>query len=150
MSPCVNHPAVAETQPCAGCQKQFCSDCLVELQGQQYCGACKTKFVRKMQRETVGFKKPKQALTYAIVGIFCFGIILEPVAFFMALSALKQIKKNPDLPGRGSALRTPRTSDGLPRTSGVRMRLSSSPRRSTSRRGSRRAGAAPFCTRCTS
>jgi hypothetical protein len=43
------------------------------------------------------------ALTLAIIGIFCFGIILEPIAFFMALSAQRQIARNPQLTGSGKA-----------------------------------------------
>jgi hypothetical protein len=36
-------------------------------------------------------KKASQALTYSIVGIFCFGIILGPVAFFQAGTANKTL-----------------------------------------------------------
>ena len=48
-------------------------------------------------------KEAKSALTYAIVGIFCFGIILEPIAFFKALQAKKLIKEDPRLTGDGKA-----------------------------------------------
>ena len=104
MEPCVNHPDVMETQPCADCKKSFCKDCLVELQGAQYCGSCKLKFVRTLQKKTAGFKLPREALTYSIVGIICFGFILEPIAFFKALKALRLIKNDPKLPGRGTAI----------------------------------------------
>ena len=44
-----------------------------------------------------------EALKYAIIGIFCFGIILEPIAIHKALEARKQIAMNPNLTGSGKA-----------------------------------------------
>jgi hypothetical protein len=48
-------------------------------------------------------KEAKDALTYAIIGIFCFGIILEPIAISKALKAKKLIAMNPNLSGSGKA-----------------------------------------------
>jgi hypothetical protein len=44
-----------------------------------------------------------EALTYAIIGLFCFGIILEPLAISKALKAKKMIELNPNLYGAGKA-----------------------------------------------
>jgi hypothetical protein len=41
------------------------------------------------------------ALKFAIIGIFCFGIILEPMAISKALKARKLIEANPALTGSG-------------------------------------------------
>ena len=46
-------------------------------------------------------KEASEALTYAIVGIFCFGIILEPIALVKASKAKKMIEMNPRLTGSG-------------------------------------------------
>jgi hypothetical protein len=42
-------------------------------------------------------------LIYAIVGLFCFGIILEPIAIIKGFKAKKQIAMNPNLSGSGKA-----------------------------------------------
>ena len=44
-----------------------------------------------------------EALKYAIVGIFCFGFILGPVAIFKALKARRMIAEDPHLDGSGKA-----------------------------------------------
>jgi hypothetical protein len=48
-------------------------------------------------------KQADEALKYAIIGIFCFGIILEPMAISRALKAKKMIEANPRLTGSGKA-----------------------------------------------
>jgi len=48
-------------------------------------------------------KEAGEALTYAIVGIFCCGIILEPIAIQKALQAKKMINADPRLSGMGKA-----------------------------------------------
>lgn len=48
-------------------------------------------------------KEAGTALTYAIIGIFCFGIILEPIAISKALKAKKIMELNPRLTGSGKA-----------------------------------------------
>lgn len=102
---CKNHPEVAAVDRCAGCAEPFCGDCLVELHGQKYCGSCKTLALRGAppiaEEATIPCKEAKEALTYAIVGIFCFGIILAPIAIGKALKAKKMIQMNPRLSGSG-------------------------------------------------
>ena len=103
---CKNHPGVMAVERCAGCAESFCANCLVDLQGQQYCGSCKVMAVsgRPMVEEaTMPCKEAGEALKYAIIGIFCFGIILEPIAIFKALKAQKMIAANPRLTGSGKA-----------------------------------------------
>lgn len=100
--PCANHPGVEATRTCAGCRREFCDGCVVELGGWTYCGSCKNAAVAASQT-VQEFKLPREALTYAIVGIFCCGIILEPIAIWKGLDALNQIKRDPRLPGKGTA-----------------------------------------------
>jgi hypothetical protein len=104
---CRNHPTVAAVDRCAGCAESFCSDCLVEIQGQKYCGACKVLAVQKGQyvpeAATQPCKEASEALIYAIIGIFCLGIILEPIAISKALKAKKMMAANPNLTGSGKA-----------------------------------------------
>lgn len=53
------------------------------------------------EEATLPCKEANEALTYAIVGIFCCGIILEPVAISKALKAKRMIAMNPRLTGSG-------------------------------------------------
>jgi hypothetical protein len=48
-------------------------------------------------------KEATEALIYAIIGLFCCGIILGPIAIFKALNAKKLIQANPQLTGSGKA-----------------------------------------------
>jgi hypothetical protein len=96
-----NPPAVQAVQRCVGCAESFCSNCLIDLQGQKYCGSCK---VMAMQGgapavATKPCKEAKDALVMAIIGLFCFGIILEPLAIAKALKAKKLIADDPTLTG---------------------------------------------------
>lgn len=103
---CRNHPNAMATDRCAGCSESFCPECLVEIQGQKYCGACKVMTVQGKpvaEEATVPLPEAKEALTYAIVGIFCFGIILEPIAIHKALKAKKMLAANPRFTGSGQA-----------------------------------------------
>lgn len=54
-----------------------------------------------MEEATLQCKEANEALIYSIVGIFCFGIILEPIAIVKALKAKKMIEQNPRLQGSG-------------------------------------------------
>jgi hypothetical protein len=104
---CKNHPDVVAVDRCTGCAEPFCGNCLVEIQGQKYCGACKTMALRGgapvLEEATIPCKEANEALTYSIVGIFCLGIILEPIAISKALKAKKMIEMNPQLAGAGKA-----------------------------------------------
>ena len=56
-----------------------------------------------LEEATIPCKEANEALTYSIVGIFCLGIILEPIAISKALKAKKMIEMNPQLAGAGKA-----------------------------------------------
>ncbi len=105
---CKNHPDTPAVDRCAGCAEPFCSDCLVEMHGQKYCGSCKIMALKGqpvvVEAATIPCKEANEALTYSIVGIFCFGIILEPIALVKASKARKMIAMNPQLQGSGKVL----------------------------------------------
>jgi hypothetical protein len=101
---CKNHPGVEAVERCAGCAEPFCSNCLVEIHGQKYCGSCKVMAIQGqpvVEAATMPCKEADEALKYAIIGLFCFGIILEPIAISKALKAKKMIDLNPQLTGSG-------------------------------------------------
>ena len=104
---CKNHPTVPAVDRCAGCAEPFCNECLVEIHGQKYCGSCKVMALRGQpvvaEEATVPCKEANEALTYAIVSLFCFGFILGPVAISKASKARKMIELNPRLAGSGKA-----------------------------------------------
>jgi len=106
---CKNHPGVAAVNRCAGCAEPFCGNCLVDVMGKPYCAACKFMAVAgapMVEGATMPCKEANEALTYAIVGIFCFGIILEPIALVKASKAKKMIEMNPRLTGSGKVTAT--------------------------------------------
>ena len=105
---CKNHSTVSAVDRCSGCAEPFCPDCLVEIHGQKYCGSCKVLALQGqpavlVEEATIPCKEASEALTYAIVGIFICGIILEPIALSKAAKAKKMIALNPRLSGSGKA-----------------------------------------------
>ncbi len=105
---CRNHPGTEAVDRCAGCAEPFCPDCLVDIQGQRYCGECKVMALRDgppplPEDQTRECVEAGQALKYAIIGIFCFGMILGPVAIVKALKAKRMIEEDPRLSGSGKA-----------------------------------------------
>jgi hypothetical protein len=103
---CKNHPEVQAEERCTGCQEPFCANCLVEMHGQKYCSSCKVMAVEGapvVEEATVPCKEADEALKYAIIGIFCFGIVLGPMAISKASKAKKIIAEDPSLTGSGKA-----------------------------------------------
>lgn len=103
---CKDHPEVEAIARCAGCQESFCGNCLVDLHGEQYCGSCKMMGIDGVpivEEATVPCEEAGEALKYAIIGIFCFGIILGPIAISKAREAKRLIEADPTLTGAGKA-----------------------------------------------
>jgi hypothetical protein len=104
---CKNHPDQSAVDRCVGCAEAFCGDCLVEVLGQKYCGSCKVLAIqgRKivLDEATVPCKEAGEALTYAIIGLFCCGVILGPIAIQKAYRAKQAITMDPRLSGYGKA-----------------------------------------------
>ena len=103
---CRNHDAVAAVERCAGCAESFCQHCLVEVLGQKYCASCKVMAVKgppPVKEGNLPCEAAGKALTYSIIGIFCFGIVLGPMAVAKAIEARKEIRDDPDLAGLAKA-----------------------------------------------
>jgi hypothetical protein len=85
----------------------FCNNCLVTIRGRKFCGSCKITALGSslpvVEMATEPCAEAAEALKYAIIGIFCFGIFLEPIAISKALKAKKLIAANPNLTGEGKA-----------------------------------------------
>jgi hypothetical protein len=79
----------------------------VELAGQRYCGSCKVLAIEGrtivLEDATLPCKDANEALTYAIVSLFCLGFIFGPVAVAKAFKARKEIEADPRLTGWGKA-----------------------------------------------
>jgi len=103
---CRNHPDASAEGRCAGCAEPFCPNCLVDIRGQKYCGSCKVLAVRGqplVEEATIPCATADEALKYALIGIVCFGIILEPIAISKAMKAKNEIAADPRLTGSGKA-----------------------------------------------
>jgi hypothetical protein len=104
---CRNHPTVEAADRCSACMEPFCGNCLVTIRGQKFCGSCKVSALGGrmpvVEQATEVCAEAAEALKYAIFGLFCFGIFLEPVAISKALKAKKMIAANPNLTGEGKA-----------------------------------------------
>jgi heme/copper-type cytochrome/quinol oxidase subunit 2 len=104
---CKNHPETGATTRCTGCAESFCGNCVVELNGEHYCGACKVMALgdRTLVAEhaTQVCPEAKSALTCAVVGLFIFGIVLEPIAIATAFKAKKRIEQTTHYTGSGKA-----------------------------------------------
>jgi len=106
---CRNHPGAVAVDRCAGCMEPFCNSCLVSVRGRRYCGSCKVMAVSSagpaavFEQATERCPEADEALKYSIIGLFCFGIILEPIAISKALKAKALIDANPNLTGSGKA-----------------------------------------------
>jgi hypothetical protein len=103
---CKNHPETAAEERCTGCAELFCGDCLVEVLGQKYCGSCKVMAVKgppPMEEGNEPCEAAGKALTYSIIGIFCFGIIFGPMAISKAIEAKREIRDNPRVAGLAKA-----------------------------------------------
>ena len=55
------------------------------------------------EEPSIPCKEANDALLYAIIGIFCCGIVLEPMALVKAAEARRQIAADPRLLGSGKA-----------------------------------------------
>ncbi len=103
---CKNHQGAEAIDRCVACAEPFCNNCLVEIHGQRYCGSCKVLALQGRTMATqaaLPCKEAGDALTYAIISLFCFGIILGPIAISKAMKAKKMMNLNPNLTGSGKA-----------------------------------------------
>lgn len=81
--PCANHPEIFDNlRRCDGCQKEFCSDCVVTLAGQTYCASCKGSAVRAIQSGKALGTVDLASIGRRFAAMFIDGLILGiPMAF---------------------------------------------------------------------
>lgn len=92
---CRNHVDVAEgVRRCVRCEEAFCPDCLVTLQGQPHCGACKTEQlldvrsgVDRTRMVYAGFwpRFGAQVLDGLIYGVPAYAIFMAVIMYVSAL-----------------------------------------------------------------
>ena len=103
---CINHPETEAVDRCVGCAEAFCPNCLVEIQGESYCGSCKVMTLDENaipDQASYPCETAGASLKFGIFSLFCFGFILGPIAISMGMKAKKEIKNDPALTGGGKA-----------------------------------------------
>lgn len=68
-----------------------------------FCFRCGQSSIGEFTGEKVTSPDAKDAMKYAIIGLFCFGIILGPIAISKGAAAKRQIALDPRLTGEGLA-----------------------------------------------
>jgi len=85
--------------------ESLCGNCLVFVRGQKYCSSCKmTAFGHNLpvpERAMTSCAEADDAFKYALIGVFLFSFILEPMAISKALRARRLIRATPTLRGSG-------------------------------------------------
>ena len=108
---CVNRPlqqlppevAPKETKPLRELRpgENVCPSCGDIVSG--FCFRCSQAPEGEYTGEKLTAPEAKAALKYAIIGLFCFGIILGPIAISKGAAAKRQIATDPTLGGEGIA-----------------------------------------------
>jgi uncharacterized RDD family membrane protein YckC len=76
---CQNHPDVLTgLVNCARCSKEFCADCVIELEGKPYDVLCKDEALRDLKSGTAGPDLGTPGRRFA--GMFIDGLVLMPVS----------------------------------------------------------------------
>lgn len=110
---CVNHPDFEATGACAACGCPLCDYCQIQMGWNRYCFKCKELLAREMLGETPGgpprpaqvkptCEEATQALIYAVIGIFCCGIVFGILAIIKSNEAKRRIRRY-GLSGEGMA-----------------------------------------------
>lgn len=81
--PCVNHPDVVEgIVHCARCGKEFCRDCVVELDGKPYDLICKEEQLRDLRSGQTGPDLAGAGRRFG--GMFVDSLCFLPITIFLA------------------------------------------------------------------
>jgi uncharacterized RDD family membrane protein YckC len=83
---CRNHVDVSEgVRRCARCQSPFCGDCLVTIQGRDYCAVCKNEQVMDVRSGTVIGELPLASIGRRFAAQFIDGIIVWLVILILSI-----------------------------------------------------------------
>jgi uncharacterized RDD family membrane protein YckC len=84
--PCANHPdVVADLSTCARCGKSFCPDCVISLQGQTVCAACKNERVQDIKSGSTQEDLELAGPGARFVGAFIDGLVFVIPVFAIAI-----------------------------------------------------------------
>lgn len=115
---CLNHNQLPSRTTCRDCGEAFCSDCVIEVEGDTLCGPCKNFRVRSWQQPPRVSGFALFSVLVALVGLFgilavrsnvsttlCI-IALLPQALALTLGGmgLRAVERNPALGGRSLAI----------------------------------------------
>ncbi|GEM_PF-1392955 len=94
---CLNHPDRSAVCTCSLCAESFCELCVDAPGAFATCHQCKppARPEDAWPRDTEATTLASEALKYAIFSIFCFGIILAPIAIHKASKAREYARENP-------------------------------------------------------
>jgi|GEM_PF-1445748 len=96
---CNSPQCQVDMKKCPFCKEPIRADALKC----RHCGEYVDDSVRQSVQPKECPKEAKDALTYSLVGLLCFGFILGPIAIVKGFKALKIIKSDPGRPGKGKA-----------------------------------------------
>lgn len=85
--PCVNHPEVVDgLSTCARCGRSFCQDCVISLQGQTVCAACKRERVQDIKSGSAQEDLELGGRGGRFVGMFVDNLVINiPLNFILPL-----------------------------------------------------------------
>ncbi len=96
---CLNHPEIPAVCVCSVCAEPFCAECVDAPGLAATCDPCReADRARGLAQgdvepiNTAATHLAGEALTMSIIGILCFGIVLEPWALIKATRARREIK----------------------------------------------------------
>jgi hypothetical protein len=100
---CIQHPKRAAVVSCSICAEPFCAECVDQVGPAAMCASCAAAEGRapyggqpgSQPVETAMTKQAREALILSIVGFFCCGILLEPMALVKAIKVRRQAKISP-------------------------------------------------------
>lgn len=83
---CANHADVLDgLNPCTRCDRLYCPDCLVQLKGSRFCGACKGDAVKDLQS---GLRTTGSGLQLAGIGPRIVALIIDQIVIFFIMMVL--------------------------------------------------------------
>lgn len=94
-------PVATATRPVLKPGESFCPTCGDVVT--DYCFRCQNLAATDYTGPKQTSAEAKEALRFAIIGLFCFGFILGPLAIIRGTAAKKTIAQNPRLEGEGLA-----------------------------------------------
>lgn len=108
---CARHPTNVAATACSRCGDYICNVCATSVDGAIVCVPC---FEHKHSKgelfsQQMSFTMPRTSMTCGIVSVlvgwlWCFGIILAPLAIVYGILSLREIRKQPALTGRNKAI----------------------------------------------